>query len=145
MIVWHDDRDGNFNIYAARSTESFGCGQKTCELKMMEEFPNAIDNCNISLYYTPVESGYYNFVLYFYSDSGLEVLYKSISIEGNEEKWYINDDPIEDNLSYNGTDLLGVNLVANETVTISYVPDKNDRIFDIILYVKLVGILSEGE
>ena len=112
---------------------------------MLKAFENEVVECNISLEYTPVIDGFYNFVLYFYSDSGLTKLYRTISIEGNEEKWYIDGVPMEDSLEYDGNVLLGIELNANEMKTISYVLDKNDRIFDIVLYVKLVGILSEGE
>ena len=145
MIVWHDNREGDFNVYSARSLEDFGCSQKTCETEMVETFKDEIEECNISLAYIPAESGFYKFVLYFYSDIGLTKLYKAISLEDNEERWFIDGEAVEGSLSYDGDELLGVDLTANDSIVVSYIPDKNDKIFDIIIYVKIVGILSEGE
>ena len=148
MIVWNDNREGDFNIYAARSIEDFGCCQKACETKMAEAWGDSITQCTISFDFIPSVDGYYKFVLYFYSRSCLTGLYKAIAledcIENSTGEWLIDGVAIEDSLSYDGDVLLGVDLTAGDTVTISYVPDKNDKIFDVVLYVKLVSILSEG-
>jgi len=147
MIAWNDNRNGDFTIYTARSLEGYDCSQKSCETKMLQSYEDQIEQCEISFIFTPVVSGIYNLVLYIYSDIDSNNLYKTIVLENNESKWFINGVSVS---SLNVLDELGefsgVSLVADEQVTISYSPDKDDKIFDIILYIKMDTVLvEEGE
>ncbi len=146
MISWNDNRKGSYTIYAARSLGGYACNQKLCEKKMLENFDSQVVECSLSFEATSTTSGYYNFVIYFYSDSGLDNLYKTITLENNESKWFINGDSIVDSLVYNDSDVfLGVLLPADEQIIVSYSPDKDDKIFDIVLYAKLNSVLTLEE
>jgi len=146
MIIWDDNRRGNYSIYAARSLEWYDCNQKQCEKKMIDAFEGEVDECRVSMVFTPAESGNYMFKFYFYSDSGLNKLYKVISMSDTASRWSLNGDPIVNNFVYDEDNvLLGVGLGADTEVTIAFVPDKEDDIFDIVLYAKLVSLLVEGE
>ncbi len=144
MIAWNDNRDGDYGIYAARSLEGYDCNQKTCETKMLDTFDENIVQCSISFDFEPTSDGYYNFILYFYSDSALTTLFKTITLEGNESKWFINGLSIISSLVYDDDGvLLGASLTGGNSVTISYSPDKDDKIFDIILHVRLNSVFTE--
>jgi hypothetical protein len=143
MIVWHDDRKNNYSVYAARSISGYDCNQKECERKMIEEIETGIIKCSISIPFTPEVAGIYNFYIQFYDNPDLSTLYKTISIEGNEDRWFIDGVSIENNLIYNASDVLqGVNLSAGSEINISYTPDKNDKIFDKVLYMILNFIIN---
>jgi len=137
MITWHDDRDGNYNIYAARSLSGYSCDEDKCERKMLDAFKDYIVECLVSFEFEVDLSGAYNFSIEFYHDSSLTNLYKTISIEGAENRWFLNGDSMS--LSYDADDnLLGVVLNNGDTVSISYRPHKDDEIFDMVLYAKLL-------
>ena len=143
MITWHDNRTENYNIFAARSLEGYECNQKECERSKIEAYESEIVECNISIDYTPDSTGVYVFSLKFYSDIELNNLYKTIFLDGTESRWFINNSSIESYLSYDDEgELLGVDLSGGEEINVSYIPDKNDGIFDVILYVKLNSVLS---
>jgi len=144
MIAWNDNRQGDFNIYAARSLEGYDCNQKTCEVDMLSDHISQVNQCSISFDYTSSLDGIYDFVLYFYSNAEITNLYKTIILEDNEEKWFVDGDPVSSRIAYD-TDgsFLGLTFDTNETVTFSYVVDKDDGVFDIILYIKLNGIFVQ--
>ncbi len=144
MVVWNDERKGYYSIYAARSVTGYDCNQKTCEKKMADAFSDRISECSISFDKLVETTGNYIFLLYFYEDSGTQTLYKTIKLEGNELRWFVDGVNVNNNLVYaDDGDLLGVPLTADIDYTISYTPDKDDKIFDLVLYMKLKLILSE--
>jgi hypothetical protein len=142
MITWNDDRKGNYGIYSARSLSGYDCNQKTCETRMVQSFSDQISQCSVSVDFTAASTGTYNFILYFYSDNGLNNLYKSIPLEGNEDRWYLDEILITNSLIYDDGVLQGVELSEGQTVSVSYVPDKDDGIFDLVLYAKLNFVVN---
>jgi hypothetical protein len=145
LIAWHDDRNGNYDIFVARSVAGYDCNYKKCEEKMVGAFENEIVQCNISIEYESV-AGTYALSLEFYLDAALTKLYKSIDInENNKLRWFIDNTSIIDNLSYDDNgNIEGIIFSIDNTVNISYTPNQNDDIFDKILYVKLKSIEVVG-
>ena len=142
MIAWHDNREINFGIYSARSLEGYDCNQEECERKMIEELVDDIPECNIVIPFSPTENGIYDFSLLFYIDNGLNRIYKTIGIEGAENRWLLDGVIMEDNLIYDGDTLLGIELEGGVDVNISYLPYKDDEIFDIVLYIRLKSVIN---
>ena len=145
LVTWHDNRNGNFNIFIARSTEGYTCDQDKCSKEMANAFESNIVECNISISYASVV-GIYDLVLEFYKDAALTDLYKTISInEDTEERWFIDNSAITSLLSYDDDEeIQGLIFSAESIVTISYTPDKDDDIFDKILYIKLTSTEVTG-
>ena len=110
---------------------------------MLKGFEDRISECSISFDKVFDQSGYFDFALYFYSDSDSNTLYKTITLEGNESRWFIEGSPIVDSFVYENNVLLGVLIEQDSQYNISYQPDKDDKIFDTILYVKLHSVLNE--
>lgn len=137
MIVWHDNRNGNFDVYSARSLEGYPCDQSFCENKMVEAYESNVTECSISINFEAESDGYHIFYIEFYNDSGLNDLFETISMSSGIRGWYLNGGDISDVVAYNGEDLLGVSLSAGQEVAISYIPSKEDDIFNRILYTKL--------
>lgn len=140
MIVWQDNREGRFEIYGARSLSGYECNDSFCKKKMYEPFSQFLTECIISLSFTSPSAAYYKFDFYFYKDTGLTDLYKIISTDDGLTGWYINGVNMGDIGSYNeDNEFLGISLAYDEEVVVSYTPNKNDMIFDKILYIKLIG------
>ena len=137
MISWHDNRKGNYNVYMARSIEGYSCDVDRCARKMLKSHEDEIIECTVVEDFNVVSTGIYNFSIEFYSDNSLTDLYKTISIEDAVDRWFLDGVAISDSLVYDGGDILGVNLISGDSITLSYAPDKNDNIFDRIFYVKL--------
>ncbi len=146
LIAWNDNRNGDYSIYVARSLEGYDCNQKTCETRMLDNFENQIEQCDISFTITPTISGVYNLILYFYSDMDSNNLYTTITLEDNSLNWTIDDTSADNLIVYDDDDeFLGLSLIEGTEYSISYSPDKNDKIFDIILYVKMDTVLVQEE
>ena len=144
MIAWNDNRNGDFTIYTARSLEGYNCDQKSCETKMLKNYEDQIGQCEIAFTFTPVVSGIYNLVLYMYSDIDNNNLYKTITLENNETKWFINGVSASGLIVVDDEgEFSGISLVADEQIAVTYSPDKDDKIFDIILYIKMDTVLVE--
>lgn len=146
MIVWHDDREGNFNIYAARTLQSPVSSDALCEAMAGEQFsPTEITSTldqdtnsvvSFSQSNTDPSGGNLNlhFRVTFYSDASRErVIYSAFSLTENR-RWYVKGD------SYGSLNNNGLTLAFDETVEVFYVPD--------IYPQQLFGqqsIISEGE
>ena len=143
MIAWNDNRGGDYTIFAARSLTSSGCNQKTCEVDQLEDFKGKVEECSISFNKMFEITGIYDLGLYFYTDSNSTTLFKTIILEGNESRWFVNGVSIIDRLVYEDNMLTGASFDQGIEYTISYQPSKDDKIFDIILYVKLHSVLKE--
>lgn len=143
MVSWHDDRNGNYEVFMARSIDGYKCDQDNCERKMLSAFEDEITECTISLTYSPAIAGVYNFALEFYQDAGLEDLYTTINIGDAPERWYINGASVENSLTYDADgDVLGYQIVTTSDITVAYIPDRNDGIFDMVLYTKLTASVT---
>lgn len=140
LITWHDDRNGNYDIFTARTTEGYVCDQDKCSKKMAGAFESEVVECSISLLYRYI-AGIYSLSLGFYTDAALNDLYKTITLDDDSvTRWLINNSSVNSFLSYDDMGLIeGVTFSNNGVVTVSYAPDKNDGIFDMVLYVKLTA------
>ena len=141
MITWHDNRNGSYDIYAARSIEGYSCNEDKCKKKMVKSFDgDDIVECSLLIDYDIVAIGTYALSLEFYSDVVLTDLYKTIVLdEINYTRWFINSSVINNILSYdNSGNINGVVLSNIGTISVSYIPDKDDNIFDKVLHVKLI-------
>jgi hypothetical protein len=144
LIAWNDNRNGEFAIYAARSLNGYDCTQKSCENKMLQNYEDQVEQCDLSFIVTPSTTGIYNLILYFYSDIGSGNLYKAMYLEDNPSRWLINSVRADGLIVYDDSgNFLGVSLIENTEYSISYAPDKNDMIFDMVLYAKLDSVLVE--
>lgn len=145
MIVWNDNREGNFTVYTARSLSGYDCNQKSCESNMLKRFENQIEQCSIEFSVETSASGIYNLVLYLFSDINHNSIYKIINLEDNLDRWFFNG-VSSNNLVTNDSDgnFLGVSLSGPQSYTVTYKPGKDDGIFDIILYTRM-DIISVEE
>ena len=132
MIAWHDDRDGNYNIYCARSLSGYECTQNNCEVNELKNFGNSVESCLLDFDYTATVTGFVHFAIDFYTDASMAEIFTTISSQDSLEGWSV------DGVSF--SDIQGVFLNIYDDYNISYVPQKNDNIFNQILYVKLRSI-----
>ena len=141
MAVWHDNRNGNYDILAARAIEGYTCDKDKCSREMADAFDTSIIECNISIEYDAVV-GTYSLSLSFYRDVVLTDLY--VTIEMNNEtyqRWFIDNTVVTGSLVYDDIgEITGVSFSTEGIVTITYTPDKDDDIFDKVLYVKLNSV-----
>lgn len=138
MITWHDNRNGKYEVFAARAMDGYECTQQECESIMLNNFGEELISCTYSDSQNINEDGAYHFILKFYTDNNLTKLYKEISSSDSIEGWYLNGVSFEQLCSYDQSGIcLGVSLVSGQEVDISYLPKQSDGIFDKILYVKL--------
>jgi hypothetical protein len=138
LITWHDDRNGNYDIFMARATDGYDCDQDKCKKEMADAFDYNINECDISIDYESI-AGTYSLSLQFYKDAALSKLYTTISVDDTtEDRWFVDGSQA---LIYYDTGRIarGVIFSTDGDVIISYSPDKDDGIFDIVLYVKLVA------
>ncbi len=137
LITWHDDRNGNYDIFMARATDVYDCDQDKCKKEMADAFEDSITECDISIDYEAT-AGTYSLSLQFYKEAALSQLYTTISVDDiTEERWFV--DGSQAVISYDSDGAAqGVIFSTSGDVVISYSPDKDDGIFDLVLYVKLV-------
>ena len=141
LITWHDNRNGDFDIYSARSLEGYPCDKNKCRIKILEDFEEEIEECVITFDFTASYAGLTYFTLEFYNDSGLTHLFKSISTTDGTDGWYINSVVFDSLSEFNAAGTVeGIQLTMSQEVTVSYTPKKGDGIFDRVLHIKLVGI-----
>ncbi len=137
MIVWHDNRNKKFDIYSARSLNGYICDEDFCKSKMVDVYEDEITQCSLSFSYTVLETGYYNFAINFYTDSGLADFFKVISSSDDSVGWFVDGVDLNVLLALSTSGNFGVQLISGDVVTISYAPNKEDGIFDKMLYVQL--------
>lgn len=109
MIAWHDDRDGNRQVYSAISNELDPDYVDPCvydkyiyasnqlpSLDPYDPYSYFIDdlNCSLKFDFTPKEYGFYQFKLLLYDDEDKKMLVKTISSITNTSGWYVSDVPI---------------------------------------------------
>jgi hypothetical protein len=147
MITWNDNRDGDYTIYAARSLKGYDCDQKSCEVKMLKKFEDNVEQCSLEFSATITEDGIYNLVIYMYSNIDNSNLYKTITLKNNESKWFIDGVSAEGLIVYDADgEFIGVSLLSDTEYVVSYIPDKDDGIFDVILYASMgVALIEETE
>lgn len=143
LILWHDDRNGNYDIFAARSMTGYSCDQDRCRTSMAKAFDENITECSILIDYEAID-GIYNVSLKFYNDAALTDLHTTIEVNSkNKDRWFIDNTAAT--ISYTSDGLIqGIVFPISGDVVVSYVPDKDDGIFDKVLYVKLVSTVVTG-
>ncbi|KKM90219.1 hypothetical protein LCGC14_1240840 [marine sediment metagenome] len=131
MITWHDDRDGPYQIYSARSLTGYNFYEDNCKDEMVKNFSGSTEKCQIAFSFigNNYSSNFYYFILEFYTDSTFADLYTSISSNDNIVGWYVNGS------SFSGS---GAEINYGETADILYISQISDDIYDKILYVKAV-------
>jgi len=134
MTTWHDDRDGLYKIYSARSLEGYNCecGNNN-ETIIVDNY--SIDLCDINFPYTASLEGTntYNYTMQFFTDNQLQNLYNTISSSDSVNGWKIDGIPMDQG---------GAELVFGDSVLVSYTPQDGDGIFDKILYIKVTIVLT---
>lgn len=149
IVVWQDNRDGLYQIYAAISNDidSFWidkCTQEEAKAYLYKEdtlareydpyftLPEEI-SCKVAFDFDVPFDGNYHFMLYFYSDPQKTTLYRKVSSKDSLVRWRVN-----------GSQILstGSSLSQGETVTITYNVSKEDGLSNIILYL---SAMYEGE
>jgi len=143
LILWHDDRNGNYDIFAARSTTGYSCDQDRCKTSMAKAFDENITECSIIMDYEAT-AGIYSVSLEFYTDAALTGLYKTIEVNSdNRDRWFIDNTAAT--ISYTSEGIIqGIVFPIDGGVVVSYIPGKDDGIFDKVLYVKLVSTVVTG-
>ena len=103
---------------------------------MIDHFDHYVTECSISFEHT-AKVGSYAVYLEFYKDAALTDWYKTIVVtEDNKNRWYVGGSLAT--IVYNSSgDPIGIKFTYGGEVRLSYVPDKDDKIFDMVLYVKL--------
>ena len=140
MIVWHDNRNNDFDIYSARSLDGYICDEISCQNKMLDAYDDRISECSLSFVFIASSTANYIFEIEFYIDASLTELFTTIiSTVDNSDIWFIDGAAFNSVGSYNESNYTGITVEENQEIVISYTPAKNDDIFDRILYTKLVG------
>jgi len=143
MVVWHDNRNNNFDIYSARSLDGYECNNISCQNKMVDYYSSNISECLLSFNFTASSSSNYIFSIEFYEDAGLTNLFKTIISDADNLKiWFIDGSSFDSCAIYSGSDYIGVALSEDREAIISYSSDSRDGIFDRVLYTKLVSVES---
>lgn len=131
MIVWHDDRNGSFDIFSARTLETYNLEDKPCE--NIDTLIGITINDNPSQSIVQTDSSVISFSqsnndpsvgilnlhfrVTFYSDINKDrVVYSSFSLV-DDKRWYISSS------TYDAMSSAGVSISTDETVDIIYVPD----------------------
>lgn len=150
MIVWHDDRNENFEIFAARTLETYNLGNPFCEnidtllgISVSEnpsQSNTQISNSIISFSQSNNDpsAGTLNFHyrVTFYSDANKSrVVYSSFSLI-DDKRWYISGS------SYDAMDVSGAFIPVDSSLEIIYVPDVFPQQLFSKQSLKLTGLSS---
>jgi len=143
MVVWHDNRNGNFEIFSARSLEGYSCTKEKCKSDLFDNFGEDIETCSLTFDFSPSITGLHHFKIEFYSDNTLKKLFKYISTEDSTDGWSVNNSDFSDLCVIVDSVCSGIMLQLGSSVTVIYDVQNTDGIFDKILYYKLVSVLQE--
>lgn len=142
LITWQDNRDGNYEIYGARSLSGYNYNKERCKSIMLEKYKPDVTSCIVEIDYTCTENGLYHFSLEFYKDNSLTNLFTTISTQNNIDGWQVGEVSFESLCIYSGETCIGISLTNGQNIMISYIPQRGDIIFDKVLYTKLLGIIE---
>jgi len=154
LLAWHDNRDGEYQIYSAVSNDYDPDYMDPCEydkyayassrlpaIDPYDPYSYFIDelSCSLKFDFTPDSYGSYQFKLLFYDGEDRSLLIKTISSVTNTSGWYVNDIPI---LS------TGYILNAGVTQTIEYTPSHEDglenKIYHVDAYIESTDSSSDN-
>lgn len=147
LIAWHDDRSGQYQVFAARSTESIFCYDDICAkslgvapqttgLQVTSEYDPYIEDpyyasiCQVNFVFKneSASTRKYHFRANFYSDASFTSFYKEIDSRQNVSGWYANGVQMPFD---------GVSVTAGATVEVTYEPSTEDAIFGELYYIEL--------
>ena len=131
MVVWHDDRSDDFQIYSARALETYNLEDKICE--NIDTLMGFTLNDNPSQSTSQADSSVITFSqsnsdpsgsirnlhfrITFYSDAARErAVYSSFSVT-DDKRWYVSGS------TYEPMGSSGVSIALDTSVEIIYVPD----------------------
>lgn len=142
FIVWHDNREGNYGVWGAKSLGGYSCNQQLCKVSSINQYPFMIDSCVTSFNFKGTETGNHHFRAEFYMDSNFSVLFKAISSQDDIGGWQYNGSSFESQCVYDNGNCLGIYIEQDQEAVITYYPKAGDGIFDRVLYVKLIALVS---
>jgi tartrate-resistant acid phosphatase type 5 len=143
LVVWHDDRNGPFQIYAARSLTEHVCDLCDPAAATVDRVVGAVDGddpydpydpyysgiCEIAFDFTNTgSSGNYHFRLSFYRDEERNDYYKSVDSSQDIANWYVGGEQ----LGYKGAQV-----GAGETVTVRFDAAREDDLTGQVYYVTM--------
>ncbi|MFW6016188.1 MAG: hypothetical protein ACOCRK_07090, partial [bacterium] len=137
LITWHDNRKGNYNIYASKSLSGRVYDRMSLQDDAFVDF-NDDYSCDLVFTINSKQTKTYHFTMEFYLDPSYKKLYKTISTKDNIENWYVNGQDFSIIAEYDGDKCMGVILNEGENYEIKYSSQKNDNIYNKVLYVRLV-------
>lgn len=96
MIVWHDDRNGDFEIFSARALESLSSANEDCENNGILQFITDDVAKFVIFEFDFIAScpGNAHFIIQFYGDSGLTQLVETVSSKQDQDGWTVNGVPL---------------------------------------------------
>jgi hypothetical protein len=153
LIAWHDNRDGNYQIYAARSTADLSCDEGLCERDDLAseyglepvtnylvggsaEYVDAYDASVCQLRFVFQNQGVgtktYHFRANFYYNGELTSFYKYIDSRYDIANWSYEVDGQEYAFPY-----AGVTVAAGASVEVKYNVGSNDELNDQVYHVEV--------
>jgi hypothetical protein len=147
LITWHDNRDGKYEIYGARSFDGYISNDTLCR-SVTEVQENLNSNCEIDMNFVTAQDSICSFTMQFYFDAKLTNLYTSISTHDSIENWSVDGVAMVETESipvlsneyiYSLPNYEGLKINKDQTYIISYIPTEEDYIFDKLLYVKMIA------
>ena len=131
-IVWHDDRDGKYEVYCARSLVDYGGGVQPCNYYEVERY---LANTNPSINELDIEfsvgsgaTGYYHFALQFYNSNFTQLL-TTVSSVNDVSGWLYDFKPFPTGGAY-----------VEGTVRLTYLPPSSLALSNRLYGVKLIPV-----
>ena len=116
MVVWHDDRDGDFSIYSARALESEISANEECENNGILQYvtDDAAQFISFSFNFTRdcELTGNAHFVIQFYGDNTLTQLVETVNSKLDQTGWTVD-----------GVPMLSDGVPGTDTVRVEYTPN----------------------
>jgi hypothetical protein len=142
MVVWHDNRNGNYEIFCARSLEGYICTEQKCKSDLFDNFGEKIETCSLTFSFYTLTTGLHHFGVEFYTNNNLTDLFKTVSTEDNTDGWTVDGEDFSDLCVTTNSSCDGILLQAGTNRTIVYDVQNTDGIFNKILYYKLVSVVE---
>ena len=149
LVAWQDDRNGQFQIYAARSNRIITCNSYLSVDDVLElatgneatEYdpydPYAVDICGVVFTYTNEthSAQTFHFSLAFYCNREMENQSAFISSANSTRGWVVNGVQMN---------ALGAYLTPGQSITVGYYPQASDNLSGQLYYVHINGITNSG-
>jgi len=137
LITWHDDREGSYAVYCARSLDIEKDGDDVCRNNGLINYSalSATQFTQVLFNFQDIcDTGKrFHFVLKFYGDPSFRInLIKSISSKDSVIGW-----------KYNGVDFPEEGVISTQLLQISYIPTLSDNVDGKVLYIKVVPLMQD--